>query len=520
MPIITAAPSTTGWPNRPHSSSPWRLWGPVSGRPAVGDGPRGLLGRRRRLVLLPVRAVPRPRLPLGRGRARRDLRPLRLPELRDRDVERARPDPQGARLRPDQRPGQPRRGRQGVLVAARRRRRPTRGCSGSTATRRPSSPISSCATRTPGAASSDREYELADTGVLDDNRFFDVAVTYAKAAPDDICIVIEATNHGPDAAPLHLLPHVWFRNTWVWGRDARKPQPAAGRPAAAGRRPPARGRLPARLPRPLHPRRRPRPARADRPRLRQRDQRRRAVRHRPDPESERVHQGRHQQPGRARRRVGREPGRARHQGRVLVLLRLGRAGPDGEHQAAALDRNPPDEFTFGSGFDAVVERPPRRGGRVLRPSASPPTSTPRTATSPAARSPACCGTSSSTATTSSSGSRAIRPTPPPPASRSAPGARNVALAAPRPGRRDLDARRMGVPVVRRVGPRLPLRAARPRRSDVRQGAAGPAVPGMGHASRTGSCRRTSGPFPMSIRPSTRGRRCRSTRSTDAATATS
>jgi hypothetical protein len=69
----------------------------------------------------------------------------------------------------------------------------------------------------------EREYELSDTGVLDENRFFDVVITYAKAAPDDICIVIEATNHGPDAAPLHLLPHIWFRNTWAWGRDDRKP---------------------------------------------------------------------------------------------------------------------------------------------------------------------------------------------------------------------------------------------------------------------------------------------------------
>jgi hypothetical protein len=69
----------------------------------------------------------------------------------------------------------------------------------------------------------DREYELSDTGVLAEDRFFDVVVNYAKAAPDDICITIEATNHGPDAAPLHLLPHVWFRNTWAWGRDPRKP---------------------------------------------------------------------------------------------------------------------------------------------------------------------------------------------------------------------------------------------------------------------------------------------------------
>ena len=69
----------------------------------------------------------------------------------------------------------------------------------------------------------EREFELADTGVLDGNRFFDVTVTYAKAAPDDLVILIEATNHGPDPAPLHLLPQVWFRNTWVWGRDLRRP---------------------------------------------------------------------------------------------------------------------------------------------------------------------------------------------------------------------------------------------------------------------------------------------------------
>jgi hypothetical protein len=69
----------------------------------------------------------------------------------------------------------------------------------------------------------DREYELGDTGVLDGDRFFDVTVTYAKAAPDDLTLVIEATNHGPEAAPLHLLPHVWFRNTWAWGRDTRRP---------------------------------------------------------------------------------------------------------------------------------------------------------------------------------------------------------------------------------------------------------------------------------------------------------
>ncbi len=69
----------------------------------------------------------------------------------------------------------------------------------------------------------DREFELADSGVLDQNRFFDVRCCYAKVAPDDICLVISATNCGPDPAPLHILPQVTFRNTWTWGGDDRRP---------------------------------------------------------------------------------------------------------------------------------------------------------------------------------------------------------------------------------------------------------------------------------------------------------
>jgi hypothetical protein len=60
------------------------------------------------------------------------------------------------------------------------------------------------------------EFELLDTGIFDDDRYFDVVIEYAKAGPEDICIRIEAFNRGPEAAPLHLLPHLWFRNTWGW----------------------------------------------------------------------------------------------------------------------------------------------------------------------------------------------------------------------------------------------------------------------------------------------------------------
>ncbi|MBY5388431.1 MGH1-like glycoside hydrolase domain-containing protein [Rhizobium leguminosarum] len=72
------------------------------------------------------------------------------------------------------------------------------------------------------------EYELLDTGVFDDDRYFDVFVEYAKAAPEDILVKITAFNRGPDAANLHLLPTLWFRNDWAsWiaetSRAARKP---------------------------------------------------------------------------------------------------------------------------------------------------------------------------------------------------------------------------------------------------------------------------------------------------------
>src|SRR5579871_5452771 len=61
----------------------------------------------------------------------------------------------------------------------------------------------------------DREFELADTGVFDENRYFDIQVEYAKAGPDDILIRITAANRGPDTATLDLLPMIWFRNTWA-----------------------------------------------------------------------------------------------------------------------------------------------------------------------------------------------------------------------------------------------------------------------------------------------------------------
>ncbi|HZN53594.1 MAG TPA: glucosidase [Methylomirabilota bacterium] len=66
------------------------------------------------------------------------------------------------------------------------------------------------------------EFELIDAGVFEGDRYFDVLVEYAKAAPDDVLVRITATNRGPESAELHLLPTLWYRNTWSW--DAGGPE--------------------------------------------------------------------------------------------------------------------------------------------------------------------------------------------------------------------------------------------------------------------------------------------------------
>jgi hypothetical protein len=68
------------------------------------------------------------------------------------------------------------------------------------------------------------EYELLDTGVFDEDRYWDVTVDYAKAGPDDICLRVRARNAGPQEATLHLLPTLWFRNRWSWDPERERPQ--------------------------------------------------------------------------------------------------------------------------------------------------------------------------------------------------------------------------------------------------------------------------------------------------------
>src|SRR5213593_3434507 len=102
----------------------------------------------------------------------------------------------------------------------------TRGCGCSTSTRRRPIPTDLVAENA-HRGKQDPEYELLDTSVFDDDRYFDVFVEYAKAGADDILIRIRAINRGPEPAPLHMLPTLWFRNTWAWGDDPQRPTLAA-----------------------------------------------------------------------------------------------------------------------------------------------------------------------------------------------------------------------------------------------------------------------------------------------------
>ena len=77
---------------------------------------------------------------------------------------------------------------------------------------------------TASAAAPDLEYELLDTGIFDDDEYVDVDVEYAKAAPDDIHVRVTLSNRGSTDATLHLLPTVWFRNTWWMGGPKGSPR--------------------------------------------------------------------------------------------------------------------------------------------------------------------------------------------------------------------------------------------------------------------------------------------------------
>ena len=449
--------------------------GSLPRRPAVGHGARGLLRRRRRLVVVPVRPRPRPGLPLGRGRSRRHQRPVRLPQLRGGAVERQGPDPQGAAVRADQRRGQPRRGRQGVLVGRSTARRRTAGCSGSTGTRRRSSRTSSCARRTPSRGRDEREYELGDTGVLDDDQFFDVdghlrqgrarrPVHHRSPRPTTV----------PTPAPLHLLPQVWLRNTWAWGRDTAAgtlhqllpPTLSVGGLAGVECEHGLLGLL--------LPRRRGHPGGAV---LRQRDQRRRAVRGRDEPLA--VHQGRRSTTGSCTGDTKAvNPANTGTKVGVLVLRStpVG-AGRDRRGAAAAVARRHRTRHVRPRVRRSCDDRQ-READEFYDHVIAPDLSAEDRHVARRAYAGLLWGKQLYRYDVDQWLSRRPADSPAPSPRPAHPGARNTALEAPGARRRHLDARRVGVPLVRRLGPRLPRHPAGPRRPGVRQGTVGADVPGM------------------------------------------
>ena len=166
------------------------------------------------------------------GRLRRPADVL----LRARPVERRGPDPQGADVRPRRRRRQPRRGRQGVLVVPGLHAHPLVDAlalplpAGRVPVRRPGRG------QRAAAAGTSRSTSWSTPAIFDDDRYWAVTVDYAKASPTDLCVLVTVANRGPEAATLHVLPTLWFRNTWSWGLPGR--DRAAG--AARRRRPAGR----------------------------------------------------------------------------------------------------------------------------------------------------------------------------------------------------------------------------------------------------------------------------------------
>jgi hypothetical protein len=78
------------------------------------------------------------------------------------------------------------------------------------------------------------EFELIDTGIFAEDRYFDVLVEYAKASPNDVAIAVDVVNRGPQSATLHLLPTIWYRNVWAWGQGGRPPRLWAGKSSGDG----------------------------------------------------------------------------------------------------------------------------------------------------------------------------------------------------------------------------------------------------------------------------------------------
>src|ERR1700674_1328315 len=197
--------------------------GSVSQRASVGNGARGLQCQRDSLGIFPARPGEVAGLPVGRRRYWRYLRLVPTHLFCSRALEPPRPHSQGTPLRPHGKRRQSWRGCEGVLFLPRLRANSflhedaLQISSGRV-------PLRATAGREPPADAGRLRVRVAGHRHFQENRYFDVFVEYAKASADDLLVRITAWNRGPDAAPLDLLPTLWFRNTWSWGRHPERPR--------------------------------------------------------------------------------------------------------------------------------------------------------------------------------------------------------------------------------------------------------------------------------------------------------
>ena len=427
---------------------PWKAWGPYLSERQWGTVREDYSAGGDAWNYFTPRPGALARVPLGRGRHRRDLRrpPAAVPGARA--VERRRPDPQGADVRAHQQRGQPRRGRQGVLVLPRQHADALLPEVRSTSTRSAAFPYADlvATNRAP------RQARTSSTSCSTPACSTTTATSTWRSStprprPTTSLMLVTAHNRGPEAATLHLLPTLWFRNTWSWGGPA---EAGAGAPTDGGAVRDATHELGEWR---LHAER----AAAV---LRERDEQRAAVRraqHRAAPE------GRDQRLRGPRRRGG-NPGAAGTKCAAHHVLEVARGGQRRRSACGCAARRrgrPAGRLRRRAG------RPPRRGRRVLRhrdPAGA--RRRPRARDAPGAGRPAV-------------GQAVLRVRRPPLAAR----ARRQPVGPERAGergaqralvphgrrRRDLDAGQVGVPVVRRLGPGVPLRAAVAGRRRLRQG---------------------------------------------------
>ena len=306
------------------------------------------------------------------------------------------------------------------------------------------------------------EYELLDTGIFDEDRYFDVVVEYAKAGPEDILMLVTAHNRGPDAATLHLLPTLWFRNTWSWGDDVPKPTLDGRRRGAGSRRrscfSPRAGRVAAA-------RRRLGAAAV----LRERDQQRAPVR---GTERFAVRQGRDQRVRRRRRCRCGQPGTDGYQGRGPSRAvdrggrqRLDSCAPDRVRRLC--DGRAGQGQAAGRGVRSRVQNAAQGGRPVLRDGHPADAATRRGDGDAPGAGRAAVGQAVLRVQRAPLAARARRrPVGPERACQLGP---QRAVVSHGRGRRDLDAGQVGVSVVRRVGSRVSLRAAVAGRRRLRQG---------------------------------------------------